>query len=84
MAKNSRKHGKKIKLKRRSLPRRPLGYERTGNRLYDLNRMYDRVDLNDPGVRAKIRRDTKGQIEIKMVNGEWRPVVKAGQPIEAY
>ncbi len=81
MAKNARKHGKAIKLKRRSLPSTP-GFKRTGNPLYDLNKIYGRVDLKDPGVRAKIRRDTRGQIEIKLVDGEWQPVAKAGQSIE--
>ena len=63
MAKNARKHGQATKLKRRSLPRTP-GFKRTGNPFYDLNKIYGRVDLHDPGVRAKIRRDTRGQIEI--------------------
>jgi hypothetical protein len=48
------------------------GYRKTGNPIYDLNERYAPEDLNDPTVRARIRREAKGQIEIKLVDGVWQ------------
>ena len=73
MAKNSRKHRKALKLKvGLPIPRTPPGYKRTGNLLHDLSTMYGPTALNDSGIRARIRREYKGRIEVELINEEWQ------------
>jgi len=61
-------------------PRTPPGWKKSGNLLYDLNKMYGRTALNDPKVRARIRKESKGKVDVKEIDGEWRLVEKGVQP----
>lgn len=80
MAKNSQKRKKAAGKVRLPIPTRPPGQRLTGDPLHDLNALYGGSALHDPSVRAKIRRDTKGQVEVKRIDGKWQ-AVPAGQPI---
>lgn len=57
------------------LPRTPPGWKKTGNLLFDLNKMYGRAALENPNVRTMLRREYKGRIEIKRIDGSWQIVV---------
>ena len=79
MTKNSRKQGKAISISP-GVPMTPPGWKGTGNLLRDIESMYGRSALNDSGVRARIRQEFKGQIEITKLDGEWRIEHKSKRP----
>jgi hypothetical protein len=54
------------------LPLTAPGWRRTGNLLFDLNKMYGSAALEDPKTRAMLRREYRGKIVIKQVDGRWQ------------
>jgi len=56
------------------IPRTPPGWRKTGNLLFDLNKMYGQSALEIPDVRTMLRREYKGKIDIKRIDGRWQIV----------
>jgi hypothetical protein len=56
------------------IPRTPPGWRKTGNLLFDLNKMYGQAALENPNVRTMLRREYNGRIEIKRIDGRWQIV----------
>jgi hypothetical protein len=72
-AENERNVAAKGKHTRQALiPLTPPGYRKTGNLLFDLNKMYGRAALENPKTRTMLRQKYKGKIEVKRISGTWQ------------
>jgi hypothetical protein len=54
------------------IPATPPGWKGTGSLLHDLNAKYGRRALNDPTIRARIRSESSGRVDVKEIDGEWQ------------
>ena len=62
------------------IPATPPGWKGTDNLLNDLNAKYGRRALSDKNVRALIRKESHGKVDVVEIGGEWRLVEKDTQP----